>query len=115
VWRQLAGVELARGDARAAERAITRALELDPLDFTSLSLASGIVNGLTPPNGSATATGTPLAPKPPPVTATPPAATPAAPAAAPTTTTPTTTTPTTNASPGATTAPTTSTATAPSG
>jgi hypothetical protein len=59
-WRQLAGVELARRDARAAKRAIDRALALDPLDYGLLTLAGGIVNGLTPPNGSATATGTPL-------------------------------------------------------
>jgi hypothetical protein len=55
-----AGVELARRDARAAKRAIDRALALDPLDFGLLALAGGIVNGLTPRNGSATATGTPL-------------------------------------------------------
>jgi len=84
-WRQLAGVELARRDARAAKRAIDRALALDPLDFGLLALAGGIVNGLTPPNGSATATGTPLpAPAPAPKAST----TPAPGAKAPATTTP---------------------------
>jgi O-Antigen ligase len=60
VWRQLVGLELARQDAGAAKRALDRALALDPLDPGLLALANGIVAGLTPPNGSATATGTPL-------------------------------------------------------
>jgi hypothetical protein len=88
VWRQLAGVELARRDARAAQRAIDRALALDPLDYGELSLAGAIVTGLTPPNGSATATGTPLPPAPPPVPAVPAPAAPVAPAAPPTVTSP---------------------------
>ena len=65
VWRQLIGIELARRDAPAAEQALERALALDPLDQGLLALAPGIVAGLTPPNGSATATGTPLLRKPP--------------------------------------------------
>jgi hypothetical protein len=99
VWRQLAGVELARRDARAAKRAIDRALALDPLDYGLLALAGGIVNGLTPPNGSATATGTPL-PAPAPKQTTTPATTTttttsasSATATAPVSTTPTTTAP----------------------
>ena len=73
VWRQLIGIELARRDAPAAERALERALALDPLDQGLLALAPGIVAGLTPPNGSATATGTPLLPKAPPTAASAPA------------------------------------------
>ena len=73
MWRQLIGIELARRDAPAAERALERALALDPLDQGLLALAPGIVAGLTPPNGSATATGTPLLPKAPATAASAPA------------------------------------------
>jgi hypothetical protein len=63
VWRQLAAIELARRDAQGGLRAVQRALALDPLDQGLVALASGIVAGVTPPNGSATATGTPLRPR----------------------------------------------------
>jgi predicted Zn-dependent protease len=59
-WAELARLDLARGDAVGLSKAAARALALDPQGTEARSLAERAAQAQTPPNGSATATGTPL-------------------------------------------------------
>lgn len=59
-WDRLAELELRLGDSAGARRAVRRALAIDPRDLGSLELAERAIADETPPQGSATATGTPL-------------------------------------------------------
>lgn len=59
-WTRLVRLEIARGDRAAIERGARRLVELDPQDAGVLDLAQRAQSALTPPEGSATATGSPL-------------------------------------------------------
>jgi predicted Zn-dependent protease len=59
-WAQLARLDLARGDIAGLQKAAARALALDPYGTEARQLAERAAQAQTPPNQSATATGTPL-------------------------------------------------------
>lgn len=59
-WRRLTRVALALADRRGVQQASRRALALDPGDVELLRFVSRAQGILAPPEGSATATGTPL-------------------------------------------------------
>jgi len=59
-WTRLVRLEIARGDRAAIERGARRLAALDPQDAGVLDFARRALAALTPPEGSATATGSPL-------------------------------------------------------
>jgi hypothetical protein len=59
-WGRLTDIEFQLGDHRGMLRAVTRLLALDPQNVKARSLAQLAAQLGTPPNDSATATGTPL-------------------------------------------------------
>jgi len=59
-WNRLARVLAALSDRGGSERAVRRALALDPRSSGVIRAASQVVAALIPPEGSATATGSPL-------------------------------------------------------
>lgn len=65
-WVRLALLGLRLADREGALRAAQRALALDPRNPYTAGLVRRVLAFLAPPGGSATATGTPLAPAPPP-------------------------------------------------
>lgn len=75
-WARLVRIELVRGDLPGLERAARRLVTLDPRDPGTLDLAGRAQAALTLPEGSPTATGSPL---PKPVAAGPPPPAPVAP------------------------------------
>ena len=60
VWYRLTGIALALSDSRGFRHAAQKMLELDPANGSARALASRAEGFLTPPERSATATGTPL-------------------------------------------------------
>jgi hypothetical protein len=63
-WTRLSRIALQLADREGAQRAATRALELDPGDAATAAFARRAQGLLAPGQASATATGTPLPPAP---------------------------------------------------
>jgi hypothetical protein len=59
-WGELVGIEGGLRDLRGVTAALTRALSLDPRNVIIRQGVTSLTVQLSPPSGSATATGTPL-------------------------------------------------------